>query len=228
MYVIKLKTDAKPFSLTTPRRVPVPLLSKNKELARMEQMHIISKVGEPTKWCAGMVGVPKANNKVWICVDLTRLNERNLGEFQPLPCVDQTPAQLADEEVFSKLDANSGFWQIGLSPELSNLANPIMPFGWFCFNRLAFGVSLESENFQTRISQVLEGTEGSLCQMDNILVFSKSFKEHNEHLKETLYKLQEANLTLNKEKCKFVKPSVEFFGTIFNAEGIQCKLTHQN
>ena len=74
-YVIKLKPDAKPFALTTPRRVPVPLLSKVKgELARMEQMHIISKVDEPTEWCAGMVVVPKANDKVRICVDLTRLN----------------------------------------------------------------------------------------------------------------------------------------------------------
>ena len=85
-YVIKLKPDAKPFALTTPRRVPVPLLSKVKEeLARMEQMQIISKVDEPTEWCAGMVVVPKANDKVRICVDLTRLNENILREFHPLP-----------------------------------------------------------------------------------------------------------------------------------------------
>ena len=64
-YVVKLKPDAKPFTPTTPRRVPVPLLLKAKEeLACMEQMHIISKVDEPTAWCAGMVIVPKANNKV--------------------------------------------------------------------------------------------------------------------------------------------------------------------
>ena len=87
--VVKLKPDAKPFALTTPRRVPVPLLSKVKEeLAHMEQMHVISKVDEPTEWCAGMVVVLKANDKVRICVDLTRLNESILREFQPLPCVD--------------------------------------------------------------------------------------------------------------------------------------------
>ena len=81
-YIVKLKPDAKPFALTTPRRVPVPLLSNVKEeLARMEQMHIISKVDESTEWCAGMVVVPKANDKVRICVDLTRLNESILREF---------------------------------------------------------------------------------------------------------------------------------------------------
>ena len=75
-YVIKLKPEAKPFALSTPRRVPVPLLTKVKEeLSRMEQMQIISKVDESTEWCAGMVVVPKANGKVRICVDLTNLNE---------------------------------------------------------------------------------------------------------------------------------------------------------
>ena len=45
------------------------MFSKVKEeLSQMEQMGIISKVDEPTEWCAGMVVVPKANGKVRICV----------------------------------------------------------------------------------------------------------------------------------------------------------------
>ena len=152
-YVIKLKPDAKPFALTTPRRVPVPLHSKVKEeLARMEQMHIISKVDEPREWCAGMVVVSKANDKVRVCVDLTKLNESILREFHPLPCVDQTLAQLVGAKVFSNLDANSGFSQIGLSPKLSKLTTFITPFGRFCFNRLPFGISSAKEHFQKRIS----------------------------------------------------------------------------
>ena len=78
-------------------------------------MQIISKVDEPTEQCAGMVDSPKANGKVRICVDLTNLNENIPREFHPLPSVDHT--QLAQATVFSKLDANSGFWQIGLSLE---------------------------------------------------------------------------------------------------------------
>lgn len=141
----------------------MPLLSKVKEeLDRMEQMHIISKVDEPTEWCARMVVVPKANNKVRICVDLTRLNESILREFHPLPSVDHTLAQLAGVEVFSKPDANSGFWQIGLSPESSKFTTFITPFSRFCFNHLPFGISSVPKHFQKRISQDLEGTEGSL------------------------------------------------------------------
>ena len=60
----------------------------------MEQMEIISKViskvDEPTEWCAGIVVVQKANGKVRICVDLTKLNESILREYHPLISVDHT------------------------------------------------------------------------------------------------------------------------------------------
>ena len=184
-------------------------------------MQIISKVDEPTKWCAGMVVVLKANGKVRICVDLTNLNESILREFHPLPSVDHTLAQLSGATVFSKLDANSGFWQIGLSPESAKRTTFITPFGRFCFNRLPFAISSASEHFQKRISQVLEGTDGALCQMDDILVFGKTTEEHDKHLEATLHKLQEANLTLNEEKCEFSKPSVEYLGSIIDSEGVR-------
>ena len=41
----------------------------------MEDLNVISKVEQPTEWCAGMVVVPKPNGQVRICVDLTKLNE---------------------------------------------------------------------------------------------------------------------------------------------------------
>jgi len=220
-YLIKFKPDTKPHAITTPRRVPVPLLSKVKEeLSRMEQMQIISKVDEPTEWCTGMVVVPKANGKVRICVDLTKIDESILREYHPLPSIDHTLALLAGATIFSKLDANSGFWQIGLSPESAKLTTFVTPFGRFCFNCLPFGISSAPEHFQKGISQVLEGTGGALCQMDDILVYDKSVEEHNQHLEATLHKLQEAHLTLIEEKCEFSKPSVEFLGTLVDAEGV--------
>ena len=59
-YHIRLKPNAVPFSLKTPSRIPLPLVGKVKEeLQRMEELGIISRVEEPTDWCAGMVVVPK-------------------------------------------------------------------------------------------------------------------------------------------------------------------------
>ena len=137
----------------------MPLLSKVKEeLSCMEEMQIISPVDEPTEWCSGLVIVPKPSRTVClqaVCVDLTQLNNSILREFHPVPSVDHTLAQLSGAKYFSKLDANSGFWQVGLSPESAKLTTFITPFGRFCFNRLPFGISSAPEHFQKWMNQVL-------------------------------------------------------------------------
>ena len=60
MYTIKMKPNAKPYALYTPRNVQSELRAKvQTELKRMENMGVISKVETLTPWCAGMVVVPK-------------------------------------------------------------------------------------------------------------------------------------------------------------------------
>ena len=106
-YTIKLRENAEPYALNTPRRVAIPLLPKVKaELERMESMGVISRVTEPTDWCAGMVVVPKSNGTVRICLDLTKLNVSVSRERHIMPSVEQTLAQIGGATVFSKLDAN--------------------------------------------------------------------------------------------------------------------------
>ena len=156
-YNITLDKNAKPYALSTPRKVPIPLLNKvQEELVRMEQMGVISKVDEPTEWCAAMVVVPKPNGKVRICVHLTKLNESVKRENHPLPSVEESLAKLAGAKFFTKLDANSGFWQINLSEESHRLTTFITPFGRFYFNRLPFGISSAPEYFQKRMSETME------------------------------------------------------------------------
>ena len=50
-------------------------------------MGVISKIDQPTEWCAPMVVIPKPNGDVRICVDLTKLNENILRKAYPLPSV---------------------------------------------------------------------------------------------------------------------------------------------
>ena len=141
-YQIQLKSDSKPYALYTARNVPIPLCVKVKqELTRMEKLGVISKVDKPTRWCAGMVVVPKKSGDVRIYVDLKPLNESVLRETHPLPGVYETLAQLTGATVMSKLDANSGFWQIPLSKDSCELTTFIAPFGRYCFNKLPFGIS---------------------------------------------------------------------------------------
>ena len=87
-YTIKLKDDAKPFALTVPRKVPMPLYEETKhEIERMFKSGVISPVDHPTEWCAPMVVTPKPNGKVRVCVDLIKLNEYVQRENHPLPSV---------------------------------------------------------------------------------------------------------------------------------------------
>ncbi len=178
---IHLKPDATPFALHTPRNVPLPLRKKVKEeLACMESMGVISKIDVPTPSCAGMVVVPKKDGTVRICVDLKPLNTAVLHEPQPLPKVEDTLAQWSGAKVCSKLDANSGFWQIPIEEKSRHLTTFITPFGRFCFNKMPFGISSAPEHFQRRMNEILDNLPSVLCLLDDIIIHGKNQQKHNE------------------------------------------------
>ena len=104
-YVIKLKDDAKPFALTVPRKVRMPLYDVTKsKIERMLESGVISPLDNPTEWCVPMVVTPKPNGRVRVCVDLTKLNEYVQRENHPLPSVDITLSKFAGARYFTKLD----------------------------------------------------------------------------------------------------------------------------
>ncbi len=156
-----------------------------------------------------------------ICTDLTELNKSVMREKHTLPSVESTLGQLAGARMFSKLDSNAGFWQIPLSKDSSLLTTFITPFGRYCYNRLCFGISSAPEHFQKRMSRILEGLEGVLCQMDDVLVWGATQAEHDERLWRVLSRLQGANvfITLN-DKCEFSKRKVKFLGQIIGKSGV--------
>jgi len=86
---------------------------------------------------------------------------------------------------------------------------------------MPFGVSSAPENFQRQMSKILAGLEGTLCHMDDILVFGKDEEEHDRRLIEVLERLRKSGMTLNKEKCTFRTKSVEFLGHTVNERGIK-------
>ena len=219
-YSIKLQEGAQPHALFTPRKVPIPMRAKVEELDGMEKAGVISKVTEPTPWCAGMVVVPKQGGAVRVCVDLKGLNENVLRETHPIPGVDDTLAQLTGATVFSKVDANSGFWQIPLSEDSRLLTTFITPHGRYCFNKLPFGISTAPELFQSRMNRILEGLEGNLCHMDDVLIYGAGQAEHDSCLRAVLERLQTAGVTLNAQKCVFNKRRIRFLGHVIDGDGI--------
>ena len=219
---IRLQPGARPYALFTPRNIPIPLRQRvRQELDRMLLLGVISKVDIPSPWCAGMVVVPKKNGDIRICVDFRPLNSSVLREVHPLPKVDETLALLTGARIFSKLDANSGFWQIPLSERSKLLTTFITPYGLYCFNKMPFGISSAPEHFQKRMSHILEGIEGVVCQIDDILVFGKDQDQHDTRLMAVLKRVQSAGVTLNKDKCNFSMSQVQFLGHVIDQTGIR-------
>ena len=217
-YEIDIDPEAKPYAIFSPRRVPYPLQNKVKEeLCRMESMGVISRVEDSTEWCAGMVAVEKKSGGIRICVDLKPLNESVRRQPHPLPTVEGILSQLSGAKVFSKLDANSGFWQIPLSPSSRPLTTFLTPFGRYHFNKLPFGLSSAPELFQKRMSKLLEGMEGVVCLIDDVLIFEE---EHDVRLRAVLDRMAKAGTTLNLEKCMFQQSELKFLGHVLNQDGV--------
>jgi transposase InsO family protein len=219
---IQLKPDCTPFVQSIPRRVAAARREPLKlELERMSKLGVIERVDEPTEWCSPCIVVPKHNGKIRVCVDFTKLNVAVKRELHPLPVIEETLARLSGAKVFSKLDANSGYWQMRLRPEAQKLTTFITPFGRYLCKRLPFGISSAPEIFQREMQRILGDSEGVVCHMDDVLVFGKDEVEHDMRLEKVLKYLREAGLTLNKDKCEFKLPEVKFVGHVISAEGIK-------
>ncbi|KAI4899215.1 hypothetical protein NFI96_005200 [Prochilodus magdalenae] len=219
---IELKQDAVPYSLATPRRVPFPILPKvEEELERMKSLGIIAEVTEPTDWCSPMVPVIKKNGKVRICVDLKKLNKAVKRERFILPTLEDITPKLTGANVFSTLDASSGFWQIPLHPSSMLLTTFITPIGRFCFQRLPFGITSAPEIFQREMSTLLKDHQGVVVVMNDILVYGENQETHDQNLRAVLRTVEKSGLKLNKDKCHFSKNEIRYFGHIISKDGIQ-------
>ena len=219
-YTIRLKPDAQPFAVFTPRRVPVNLLPQLKnELDKLESLGVIKRVDEPTPWVAPIVVIPKKTSGIRLCVDLTQLNNAVLREQYTLPAIDQMLARIAGAKVFSKLDCNSGFYQIPLSNESMLLTTFTTPYGRWCYTRLPFGISSASEVYQRKMNDILRDLDGVQCLIDDVLVYGKDKTEHDARLHSVLDRFRRANVTLN-DKCEFGVTQIKFAGHVISSDGI--------
>ena len=174
-------------------------------------------IAEPSHspWASPIVPVPKPDGTVRVCIDYRRLNEVTKGDPYYMATLDEILERVGNSSTISKLDLSKGFYQIGVEPEDREKTAFITPFGKFQFNRMPFGLKNAPAVFQRCMEVVLNSCyEFSAPYIDDIVVFSRSGREHAEHLKEVFEALRKHGLTLKVGKCEFGKTKLEYLGHV--------------
>ncbi len=218
---VELKEDAKPV-IHPPRKVPIALKGKLKnELDRLDKLGIIKKVDKPTDWVNSLVIVEKPKGDLRLCLDPKDLNQAVKREHYQIPTIDELSCELAGAQYFSVLDANSGFWQIELDGDSVDLCTFNTPFGRHAFKRLPFGLHSAPEVFHKYMIQMIDGIEGTMCYIDDILVSGKTKEEHDARLRQVLDAARKYNVKLNRSKCKIGLSEIQYLGQILTKDGMK-------
>ena len=168
-----------------------------------------------------------------MCVDYRRINKlqpevtkadggKGCISLIPLPKIDELYAKLKGYKVYSSLDLRSGYYHIGLSDSAKpKSAFMLSSLGKYQFNRVPFRLAQAPANFQKLINDILKGCNFTMDYLDDIIIYSRTEKEHLEHLEEIFGRLRAAGLKLKLEKCSFFKRHIQYLEHLISADGIQ-------
>ena len=202
---------------------PIPLLLREKveeELENLQAKGIISPV-QFSHWAAPIVPVLKKNGKMRLYGDYKiTINQAAPTEIYPLPRAEELHANLARGKCFTKLDMSNAYLQLPLDDDSKQYVTVNTHEGLFQYNRLPFGISSAPAIFQRHMKTLLQGLKGVAVYIDDILVTGPTLEEHLQNLEKVLEKLQSAGLRLNKEKCFFLRPSIDYLGHVIDQDGI--------
>ena len=219
-HTIKLDPSVPPV-IHPPRRVPVFLEEKIKdELYRMEIAGAIVRQTKPTDWGNSMVAVVKPN-KIRICIDPRDLNEAISREYFPMTTIEEVVASMPQAKVLSVLDATSGYWQVKLDEESSQLCTFNTPFGRYRFTRLPFGIKSAPEVFQNCMSELFADVDGVKVIVGDLLIWGKDDDEHDARLKQVLDRARDVNLKFNAKKCRIRQEEVPHVGHVLSKDGLK-------
>ena len=217
---ITLKEGSQP-QFRKARQVPYSLRPKvEEELKRLESEGILSKV-EWSDWATPIVPVPKQDGSVRICGDFKgTINPALQAEQYPLPRIEDIFANLAGGKKFSKIDLRQAYHQIELEEESRKYLTINTSMGLFQYNRLVFGITSAPAIWQRTMDQILEGTSGISCILDDMIVTGESDAEHLANLEEVLRRLHFHGLRANKSKCEFFQEKITFCGHDIDSKGL--------
>ncbi|GJX34651.1 putative reverse transcriptase domain-containing protein [Tanacetum coccineum] len=130
--------------------------------------------------------------------------------------------QLQGSSIYSKIDLRSGYHQLRVREEDIPKTAFRTRYGHYEFQVMLFGLTNSSAVFMDLMNRVCKPhlDKFVIVFIDDILIYSKNKKEHEEHLKAILELLKKKELYAKFSKCEFWIPKVQFLDHVINCQGI--------
>jgi hypothetical protein len=173
-------------------------------------------------WGCSALFVEKKDKEVCLCVDYRLLNAVTIKNRYPLSCIDILFDQLAGAQVFSMIDLHSDYHQIKILAEDIPKTAFTTRYGLFEYLVVSFGLTNAPAHFMYLMNSVFmpELDKFIVVFIDDILIYSRSMEEYEEHLRIVLQRLRDHQMYVKFSKCVFCIKEVPFLGHVVSPEGI--------
>ncbi|KAL0541291.1 hypothetical protein IC582_021333 [Cucumis melo] len=161
-----------------------------------------------------------------LCIDYRELNKVTVKNHYPLPKIDDLFDKLQGATVFSKTDLRSGYHQLRIRDSDIPKTAFRSRYGHYEFIVMSFGLTNAPTVFMDLMNKVFKGFLDSfvIVFIDDILIYSKTTAEHEEHLHQVLETLRANKLYAKFSKCEFWLKNVTFLGHVVSNEGVSMDL----
>ncbi|GJT97060.1 putative reverse transcriptase domain-containing protein [Tanacetum coccineum] len=219
-FQIDLVPGAAPVARTPYRLEPAKMQELSTQLQELSDKGFIRPSSSP--WGAPDLFVKKKDGSFRICIDYRELNKLTVKNQYPLPRIDDMFDQLQGSRVYSKIDLRFGYHQLRVREEYIPKTAFRTRYGHYEFKVIPFGLTNVPTIFMDLMNRVckLYLDRFMIMFIDDILIYSKSRKEHEGYLRLILKLLKEEKLYVKFLKCEFWLSKVQFLGHVIDSKGI--------
>ncbi|GJU64242.1 putative reverse transcriptase domain-containing protein [Tanacetum coccineum] len=219
-FQIDLMPGAAPVARAPYRLAPSEMKELSKQLQELSDEGFIRPSSSP--WGALVLFVKKKDGSFRMCIDYRELNKLTVKNRYPLPRIDDLFDQLQGSSVYSKIDLRSGYHQLRVREEDILKMAFRTQYDHYEFQVMPFGLTNAPAIFMGLMNQVCKPylDKFVIVFIEDILIYSKNKKEHEEHLKAILELLKKEELYAKFSKCEFWIPKVQFLSHEIDSQGI--------